>query len=66
MIREAVAHYRAAVEFNPDAIDARESLAGGLVNQDEIGEAVQQFRKLLEFAPDRNGARVKLGTVLAV
>ncbi len=52
--------------MNPNAIDARESLASGLLNQGEIAEAEQHFRALLTLAPERNEIRARLGTILAV
>jgi len=42
-IPEALEHYRKAVRLNPNAIDARESLASGLLNQGEMAEAEQHF-----------------------
>jgi tetratricopeptide (TPR) repeat protein len=65
-IPEVVEHYRKAVRLNPNAIDARESLASGLLNQGEMAEAEQHFRALLTLAPERNEIRAKLGTILAV
>ena len=59
-------HYRKAVRLNPNAIDARESLASGLLNQGEMAEAEQHFRALLTLAPECNETRAKLGTILAV
>ena len=47
-------HYRKAVRLNPNAIEARESLASGLLNQGEMAEAEQHFRTLLTLAPERN------------
>ena len=53
-------HYRKAVRLNPNAIDARESLASGLLNQGEMAEAEQHLRALLTLAPERNEIRAKL------
>lgn len=53
---EALAHYRRAVELDPDAIDARCTLADAMAAMGEIAEAAHQLEEALRR--DRTNTRI--------
>ena len=49
---EAIAHYRSAVEINPDHEAARQQLGLTLYQQGQIGPALTQWREVLRREPN--------------
>ncbi len=64
-LAEAVAHYRQALETDPNYIDAYFNLGAALFSQGRYDEAIAQYRQALKVQPDFVLAHNNLGEVLA-
>ena len=64
-VDEAIAHYRRALEINPDYFEAHHNLGVVLFGRGQVDEAVIHYRKALNINPDCLEARCNLGTALA-
>ena len=64
MLDEAVAHYRRALEINPDNAGVHYNLAVVLAGRGEVDEAVAHYEKALEINPNYMEAHHNLGAVL--
>jgi Flp pilus assembly protein TadD len=62
---EAIAHYRQALEINPDYAVAHYNLGDLLLRQGEVDKAISHLKKALEADPDYADANVRLGDALA-
>ncbi len=63
-VGEAIAHYRQAVEIEPDYAPAHHNLGRALAGRGEVEEAIAQYRKALRIKPDYAEAHTNLGDVL--
>ncbi len=63
-IDEAMAHYRTALEINPDYPDAHSNLGAALARRGQTAEAMAHYRKALEINPDYAEAHNNLGVAL--
>jgi protein O-mannosyl-transferase len=61
---EAIAHYRKALELNPDYADVHNNLAILLVERGRIDEAMAHYRKALKLDPDHTKAYNNIGVLL--
>jgi tetratricopeptide (TPR) repeat protein len=50
-LEAAIAHYRRAVQFAPDLVDAHQGLAEALSQQGNLAEATVHYQKALELTP---------------
>ena len=64
-VDEAIAHYRKALEINPDYARAHNNLGVALAGRGQIDEAIAHYRKALEINPDYAEAHNNLGMALA-
>ena len=64
-VDEAIAHYRKALEINPDFAEAHNNLGLALADRGRFDEAIAYYQKALEIKPDYAEAHNNLGTVLA-
>jgi Flp pilus assembly protein TadD len=64
-IDEAMAHFRKALEVDPDYTGAHNNLGIALADCGRIDEAAEHFRKALEIEPDYAEVHANLGNVLA-
>lgn len=62
---EALAHFRKALEIEPNYPEAHNDLGIALARRGQRDEAALHFRRALESAPDNVEARTNLGSVLA-
>jgi tetratricopeptide (TPR) repeat protein len=62
--KEAIVHYRKALEANPRVPDARVDLGVALDGEGQRKEAIEQFRKAIEIKPDYAEAYCDLGKTL--
>jgi tetratricopeptide (TPR) repeat protein len=62
---EAAAHFRRAIQFKPDYIDAHVNLGIAFVNQGKRDEAISQFEQALQLNPNSAEAHYNLGDALA-
>ncbi len=61
---EAIAHYRKALQINPDYGDANFDLGDALLQKGCVDEAIPQFQKALQINPDYAEAHFDLGNAL--
>lgn len=61
---EAAAAYRAAIEANPNNLEARRALAATLEKLDDTAGAIEQYRALLAADPNQALPHYSLGTLL--
>ena len=64
-VEEAIAHYRKALEINPDYALAHNNLGLTLASHGRFDEALVHYRKALEIRPDFAEAHNDLGLALA-
>jgi tetratricopeptide (TPR) repeat protein len=64
-IDEALAHYRKALEIEPDHLAANINLANALVGRKQFEEAIVLYRKVLAIQPDLLEGHVNLANALA-
>lgn len=62
--RRAIGHLRAAVEQDPDLVDARVKLGNALARSGRLDEAVAEFSRALERRPGDRELRLKRATAL--
>ena len=65
LLDEAIAHYRKALEINPDYAEAHNNLGLALADRGPTDEAIAHYRKALEIKPDYAEAHNNLGLALA-
>ena len=53
-VDEAIAHYRKALEINPDYVEAHYNLGNALAGRGQVDEAIAHFQKALDLASARN------------
>ena len=63
-IAEAIAHYRQALEAQPDYAPAHINLGNALAGQGQTGAAIACYREAVEIAPDSFEAHNNLGAAL--
>ena len=63
-IDKAIAHYRTALEINPNYADAHDNLGHALAGRGELDEAIAEYRTALKLKPDFAEVRVNLGIAL--
>jgi tetratricopeptide (TPR) repeat protein len=61
---EAIAHYRLALEIQPNDAQCRFDLGHVFGGQGRVEEAIAQYRQALVIEPDYLAARINLGTAL--
>jgi tetratricopeptide (TPR) repeat protein len=64
-LAEAVAHYRQALEIDPNYIDAHFNLGTALFGQGQYDQAIVEYRQALKVQPDFVLAHNSLGEALA-
>jgi tetratricopeptide (TPR) repeat protein len=64
-VEEAIAHYRKALEINPDDVKVHNNLGAALAHGGQIEEAIAHYRRALEINPDDVEAHSNLGVALA-
>ena len=62
---EAIAHFRKALEINPEYAGARSNLGNALAGGEQFEVAIAEYRKALEIEPDDVDALNNLGIALA-
>ena len=60
---EIIDHYRAAVKFRPDFVEAHYNLAEALVSQGRLDEAAGHYAEALRLDPDLKSAHNNLGNI---
>jgi tetratricopeptide (TPR) repeat protein len=63
-LEEAIAHFREAVQLNPESAEAHSNLGAGLGLQGKLDEAIVHFRRALQIDPDHVNARENLRKAL--
>ena len=64
-VKEAIDHFRKALELNPDNVEAHNNLGMVLSDCGQIDEAVSHYEKSLQLQPDNAAVHNNLGNVLA-
>ncbi len=64
-VEEAIAHYRKALEIQPDFVDAHYNLGLALAGGRQFEEAIAQYRTVLDIQPGYLHAYNSLGNALA-
>ncbi len=64
-VDEAIAHYRKALEIEPNSAATHSNLGMALAGRGQVDEAITHYRKALEIQPNRAEAHHNLGTILA-
>ncbi len=63
-VNEAIAHFQAALQINPNYVAAHNNLGNALFQQGEVDEAMAQYQKALHINPDYAKAYNNLGNAL--
>jgi tetratricopeptide (TPR) repeat protein len=63
-VDKALAHYRRALELDPDRVDALYNLANAYKSQGRLDEAISLYSRVLQIKPEDIEARNNLGIVL--
>lgn len=61
----AIPHFRQALKYHPEYLDAEYNLGNALYENGDIDGAVRQYRKVIRIAPKHVSARNNLGSILA-
>jgi tetratricopeptide (TPR) repeat protein len=64
-VDEAMAHFRMALEIEPDFVQAHNNLGKTLAGRGQVDEAITHYRQALEINPDEVKVHVNLGDALA-
>ena len=64
-VREAITHYREAIEINPYYASAHSNLGAALAAQGKDEEAITHYLAAIKIKPDQEEAHSNLGVVLA-
>lgn len=64
--KEAIAHYRAAIELNPYSDKAHSNLGLALVAEGKIDEAITHYRAAIDFDPNNEVTHSNIGIALAL
>ena len=63
-VNEAIAHFQAALQINPNFVAAHNNLGNALFQQGEVDEAIVHFQTALQIKPDTAEIHNNLGNAL--
>jgi tetratricopeptide (TPR) repeat protein len=64
-VDDAIAHYREAVQINPEYAEAHNNLGAALAGRGQVDEAIAHYRRTLEIKPDFAKSHFNFGIALA-